>query len=166
MFRTTGRAALVATLSSAVFVLGLGADAGAKSNNVKIDINDQVAITKVELPGPAVFTACLRDLTDRRTAEREQQALERRLRQSERLQSLGQLAGGVAHDFNNLLMVISSYAELMLDRLEEDGLRRNAEQIQSSGGDGTYPIGKPHQRKIPRGCPDLQSVRLQTLDGG
>ena len=67
-----------------------------------------------------------RDITDRRR-------LENQLQQAQKMDAIGLLAGGVAHDFNNLLMVISSYAELMLDSLApQHPLRRNVDEIQKA----------------------------------
>jgi len=69
------------------------------------------------------FISTGRDITERRQLESD-------LRQAQKMDAIGRLAGGVAHDFNNLLLVISAYAELMLDSLaEHDPLRRNIAEI-------------------------------------
>ena len=64
----------------------------------------------------------------------ERKRLEAMLQHSQRLEAVGQLAGGVAHDFNNLLVVILSYCELALESLPAgDRIREDLREIQRAG---------------------------------
>ena len=67
--------------------------------------------------GSTIWDGVLMDITARKRAESERATLEDQLRQSQRLESVGRLAGGVAHDFNNLLMSIMGHAELCREGL-------------------------------------------------
>jgi two-component system cell cycle sensor histidine kinase/response regulator CckA len=69
------------------------------------------------------FIAIKQDVT-------EQRALERQLRQAQKMEAVGQFAGGVAHDFNNLMGVILGYSELLEEQFDSsDPSRKKIEQI-------------------------------------
>ena len=70
----------------------------------------ELTIWPVEVPDGFIFNAFVRDLTERKQ-------MEARLSQAQRMDAIGQLAGGVAHDFNNLLAVIQSYAGFVADEV-------------------------------------------------
>jgi PAS domain S-box-containing protein len=65
----------------------------------------------VRLGDEMLSLTTLRDVTDQRRATQERSALESQLRQAQKLEAIGRLAGGVAHDFNNMLGVILGYTD-------------------------------------------------------
>ncbi|MBI5141530.1 MAG: PAS domain S-box protein [Nitrospirae bacterium] len=76
--------------------------------------------------GSRAFLSTLMDIT-------EQKSLEEQLRQAQKMEAIGQLAGGVAHDFNNILSAIIGYASLARMRMgDSDTNRQNIDQILAS----------------------------------
>ena len=102
----------------------------------EVEINGKVFIENI------IFYAYLntvrlyaQDITERKRIEEEKRRLEERLRQADKMESIGTLAGGIAHSFNNLLMGIQGYASLTLLDLEPSHphykrMQRIEEQVQ------------------------------------
>ena len=81
---------------------------------------------------PAVL-CIVRDMTDRRRLEADLRETEQRLAQTQKLDAIGRLAGGVAHDFNNILSVVLSYSSMILGDLPEGApLRADVEEIRTA----------------------------------
>jgi PAS domain S-box-containing protein len=86
----------------------------------------ELTVARIGADNRAVLTGFMRDITERR-------ALEEQLRQSQKLEAIGRLAGGVAHDFNNILMSIMGAADLLLMQLAPgDSAREEATEIKQS----------------------------------
>jgi len=94
-------------LSDAAAGRGTGRAEVVRAARPAMEVHLQIALARVEDAGGASLVAVLHDATELKT-------LEAQFVQSQKMQAIGQLAGGVAHDFNNLLTAISGHCDLLL----------------------------------------------------
>jgi PAS domain S-box-containing protein len=82
---------------------------------------------------PDALVVIFNDITERKRAEGEKAKLEIQLQQSQKIESVGRLAGGVAHDFNNMLGVILGHVDLALKRVDPaEPLHEDLEEIRKA----------------------------------
>jgi two-component system, cell cycle sensor histidine kinase and response regulator CckA len=83
------------------------------------DVPMEIHARAIEFRGSPAVLIIARDLSERRRSERALAEKEGLLRQAQKMEAIGRLAGGVAHDFNNLLTVMMGYADLLLGKLPD-----------------------------------------------
>src|SRR5205085_60165 len=121
----TCRAELLQMLTERDVVVGFECEVYRKDRR-KIWVVENVRAIRDERGRLLYYEGSIEDIQERRT-------LEAQFRQAQRLEAVGQLAGGVAHDFNNLLTAITGYSDLALRQLRpEDPLHRNLDEIRKA----------------------------------
>jgi PAS domain S-box-containing protein len=88
-------------------------------------------------PSVQALVVNVRDITERKRAQAERERLEQRLRQAEKMEAVGRLAGGVAHDFNNVLAGVFAYGEMLFEEAPADSpLKRYAQNVLTAASRG------------------------------
>ena len=118
------RARFIGTLREKGSVRELEITFRTKSGEIRMGMDSAEVI---EVAGEECLIAIFRDVTEQKT-------LERQMRQTQKMEAVGQLTGGIAHDFNNLLGVIIGYSEILENRLPPDSpMQKECLQIKKAG---------------------------------
>jgi len=91
-----------------------------RPDNTKIYIESSIATARSSENQATGFRGVVIDITERKQAEAEKETLQAQFLQAQKIESIGQLAGGVAHDYNNISTVIIGNAEIALQKVDEN----------------------------------------------
>lgn len=107
-------------------------------NGIYRIVYDELYLVYDESGNPKEIIGCRVDITERRHAEEEKLRLREQLYHSQRLESIGKLAGGIAHDFSNIMAIIMGYGDLLQAEMGINDLSRvYAEKILAAAGRAT-----------------------------
>lgn len=89
-----------------------------RRNGTVLPVELRTYLNRDEMGRPQGMWAIVRDISQRKQAEKERDQLREQFIQAQKMEAIGQLAGGMAHDFNNILQVMQGYGQLLLSDLD------------------------------------------------
>ncbi|MBN1982653.1 MAG: PAS domain S-box protein [Chitinivibrionales bacterium] len=132
-------------------------------------IDIEVFFNSIMLSGRPAILSTIRDLTEKKRIEEQNRSLKERLHQSEKMEAIAQLAGGVAHELNNILSGLICYPELILQHLPDDCRERDyVEKIEKAGQKAALIISDllmfTHGKASPNESVNLNTVVTECLN--
>jgi PAS domain S-box-containing protein len=140
---------------------------GLRRNGTEFPV--EISLSPLEIEEGTLVMSAIRDITERKHAQVERGQLEQRLRQAEKMESVGRLAAGIAHDFNNVLAGVFAYGEMLFEETpEHSALKRYAKNVVSGATRGRALVEQIlaySRSQLGKRAPiDIGSVVAETLE--